>query len=768
MAKRRAVEPSSLHSEWLDEIHRYEQESDKFERRGKETLRRYRDERSKSDYSTRFNSLWANIQTLLPALYSKDPQPRVTRRFKDADKVARTTADVIERCLSYAIECWGFGDTMRATVKDRLLPGRGTAWIRYVPHFSMAEQTTDDVSEDADSEPEQELEYEEVLPDYVHWQDFGHTFARTWEEVRGLWRITYMTRKKGVARFGKIFNQVELDYSPSDDKRSADKNMTEQMKRACVYEIWDKDTKKVLWMTKAYDTLLDERDDPLGLDGFFPCPKPMFANLVNETIIPTADYFQYQDQSRELDELTNRIANITKTIKVAGAYNGQVEGLSDLLTEGAENILKPVAQWSKFAEGGGLKGAIDLLPMKEIAETLNELYLARDKVKQDMYEVTGLSDIVRGFSSDTDKTATEQQLKSQYSNLRLSEMQQEVQRFARDLLRLMGQVIASKFQQKTIAEMSGLKLMTDEEKQKVQGVLQQYQQITQQAQQAGQPPPPPPVSSEKEPELMKALNEPSWDEVMKLIRNQDAFGFRIDIETDSTIATDEKADKEMAVEALTAIGQFADASLRAEQAGVMSPKVASEILISALRKFRFSPQVEEVIEQEKQNPQQQQGGPQAAQLQQAQQQLQEQQQQVQAEGEKVKGEKDKVTQDSMRNQQDKAMMDIAAQKQQLVAESAVNKVTALVDSFTAQVEGIVKTHETAAASAKEGEQNAQTKAASDAALKQVMEMHQTLVEAASAIVAVLQAPPVPKQAVRPDGSVIATLKPVGNGATVVQ
>ena len=644
-------ERTSLQAEWCDEIDRYEQEAEKWTKRAKDTIKRYKDDRDRADTRVRFNILWSNVQVLKPALYSQDPIPRVERRFRDRNPVARVAADILDRALAYEIECQPYGDTMRECVHDRLLPGRGTAWVRYVPHFrdvaaadkdtaGTGAQVTDDSETDL-AEQEQELLYEEAVPDYVHWEDFGHTFARTWEELRAVWRRVYMSRKELIDRFGaKVGKSITLDYSPWADKddRTSDKK-TAQMKKAVIFEIWDKEEKKVYWIHKDAEGVLDERDDPLGLEDFFPCPMPMFANLANDTLIPQPDYMQYQDQALELDELTGRIANISKNIKVAGAYDGRVEALGRILAEGVENKLIPVTQWSGFAERGGLKGAMDLLPTREMAQTLTELYGAREKTKQDLYEVTGISDIIRGFSSGVSKTATEQQIKSQFANLRLSDSQREVARFARDLLRIMGQVIAFHFSQTTIGMMTGVKLLTQEEKQRAeqmqqeqtqqfQQLQQQHQVAAQQAQQAGQPPPPfsaqPP---QLPPEVMKAMQQPTWDEVMALFRDSANFGFNIEIETDSTISTDEKADKEATTELLASIGQFAQGTAIAVQGGLITMPVAQAILVSSIRKHRFSKEVEEAIEQSQGQPSQsQQLG---KQMQEAQKKLQQEQQALQ-------------------------------------------------------------------------------------------------------------------------------------------
>src|SRR5262245_55454083 len=62
-------------------------------RRGREIVRRYRDERpSAAQATTRFNILWSNVQTLQPTLYARTPKPDVERRFRDQDPTGRLAA----------------------------------------------------------------------------------------------------------------------------------------------------------------------------------------------------------------------------------------------------------------------------------------------------------------------------------------------------------------------------------------------------------------------------------------------------------------------------------------------------------------------------------------------------------------------------------------------------------------------------------------------------------------------------------------------------
>ena len=556
---------------WINEIQLYERESEDWYRRAKKIVQRYKDKRENKSKKTRYNVLWANTQTLAPALYARDPKPEAERRFKDADPVGRTAATVLERCLSYTVDMCGFGWAMRQSVQDRLLPGRGTVWARY--------------------EADEDLSYEKAIADYVFWEDFGHTLDRTWEEVRGVWRKVYYGRAKLVQRFGEeIGSNIPLDHSPKDIK---ERTLEEDNKKACLYEIWDRTHERVIFVSKSYPKTIEVRklagEDFVDFTGFFPCPRPLFSTLTTDSLIPTPDYLLYQDQAIQLEELTQRIASITRSLKVAGVYDSAAEGVDRLLSEGVENKLIPVESWAVLKEKGGLKGCVEFLPLLEIAQALVALQEAREVVKQDLYELTGIADIIRG-NSDPRETASAQQIKGRFAVLRLSDSQAEVQRFARDTMRLLAEIIAENFQLETIQAMSGMQLLTQAQKAQIQQVHAQYQQVAQQAQAMGQKPPPPPPVDEKTQSL---LDQPTWEEVYELLRNDTLRNFRIDVETDSTIRTDEDMEKQQRMEFLTAAGSFL------EKAALAPPHLqglASEMLMFGVRSFKAGRPLETAFE----------------------------------------------------------------------------------------------------------------------------------------------------------------------------
>jgi hypothetical protein len=684
------LDPQLAH--WKAEIEVYDRTMKQWLASSRKLMKRYKDIRSPAEEAiTRVNVLWSNVQTRLPALYARDPKPEVERRFKDRDPVGRQVAEILERGLDFTIQHVNpFSEVMRQVVLDYELPGRGTVWVRYAPKFKpvpretpdddremddyspdvkLSETAKDDtdVEQTTDEEDEEELHDEETLLDYVSWEDFGHSWARVWAEVRAVWRIVYLDRTELRQRFKDLSDEeikaIPLEWKPKNMKDGA---IRPEQKKAIVYEIWDKRDRKVIWLCKTFTKILDEQPDPLELEHFFPCPRPLYANLTGEELIPTPNFRYYQDQAREIDELATRIVSIGKALKVAGVRDSSAAGLDRLLAEGTENQLVPVDGWVALKEKGGLKGVMELLPLEEIAQALGYLREQLKNLVDQVYEITGLSDIIRGLS-DPNETATAQQIKGQFAVLRISDSQTEVQRFCRDLMRIIAQVVAG-YSLETLKGISGVKLLTQAEKDQIHAQLQAAQQAAQLAQlQHGPPPssgpmgqpgpaaasphpgmpsmpgnggmpsplaggasgaaPPgpgqpvgnapvpgghpgasgpapspgagvqPPSSMAPpaiDPDRLRLLKEPSWEDVEGLLRNPVLREFRIDIETDSTIRTDEDADRKARMDFVEAVGEMIK-----EAATVPKPMIPAvgEVILFAIRGFKVARNLERVFEE---------------------------------------------------------------------------------------------------------------------------------------------------------------------------
>ena len=486
---------------FVDAIEQYERKAQTWHKRCEKIEKRYLDDRKdneRDDRTYKFNALWANIQSLQPALYARLPKPEVERRFLDQDKLGRYASEVLQRALTFQLEENGHSQIFRQTVLDYLLTARGTTWVRYVPHIVGDEPSETPAAEKAeegallsnDAEIEQEITWEETAIDFVGWRDFGHSEALTWPDVGMVWRRVYLDREELNERFGEELGaKIPLNYGQQTDDQQAALDKDQKGKKAVIYEIADKSTKTFYWISKDYPEVLDSEDDPLGLEGFFPCPRPLFGTLVNSSLIPTPDFVLYQDQAIELDDLSQRIAMLNRALKVAGVYNKECVGVERLLNEGIENQMIPVDSWAIFAEKGGLKGSVDWFPVDLVMEVRNGLEEAFMSCKARMDEITGINDLRRG-DTNPNETATAQQLKANYSGLRLRDRQAEVQRFIRDNVHMCGQIIANFFSVDSLKAMTGVKML-DSQAQK-QAIQAQLQQAAMMAQQAGQPPQAPP------------------------------------------------------------------------------------------------------------------------------------------------------------------------------------------------------------------------------------------------------------------------------------
>ena len=560
---------------WQDELSRYAREYKRWTERGEEIVKRYRDERKDTAQTdARFNILWSNIRTLKPAIYAKPPMPEVSRRYNDSDPVARCASTILERALDYEIKQYSdFHNTLSHVVDDRLLPGRGVAWLRYEPEIETVEPEVtnyvevggEDYQHNAIAgqtpQPYERIENETSPIDYVYWQDFAHSPARTWDEVTWVARKVYLSLEEGVERFGEQFRQVPMTTSP--DKRDGERQTTAKLKKATVWEIWEKPKKCVYWMAEGFDTILDHRDDPLELCDFFPCPKPYFATLSTGTLVPVADFVMYQDQANEIDDITGRIQHLTRALKVMGIYAADEAAIERLMKEGNDAVMIPVKNWSAFVEKGGLQNAVQFVPLADVAGALQQLYSAREACKQIIYEVTGISDIIRGASNSAE-TATAQQIKSQFASLRLNDMKDDMARFARDVLRMKAEVMCSKYQDETLIKASGIMYTPDA-------------QLVPQA--------------------------------LQLLRNETMRNFNIDIETDTLVLIDQQTDKQNRIEFLTAVGGFLK---QAVEAGTQNPELTpllGDMLLFGIRGFKIGRTMEGEFEQYLQQAKQTKGQP---------------------------------------------------------------------------------------------------------------------------------------------------------------
>ena len=434
---------------WTKEMQASEKRLRKYVSRGNQVVRRFVDERNdgseieslRRDASSRVNLFHKNVATLQSMLFGSVPKIEVSREHQDPDDdIARVASYLYQRILDADVQSSGhdLATTLKASLQDRLLPGMGNARVRY--DFS---------------EKDGEFESESCTVEYVHWQDFRWGWARTWTEVPWLSFREWFDKEEFKARFPDAdVSRVEFENQQPEGESNADsvysKDQSNNVQKVQVWEIWNMATREVFWWTKGASEILDKKDDPYQLDGFWPCPMPMIANQTTTMLIPTSEFYMAQDLYNEIDELQSRISILTRACKVVGLYDKGQEGVQRMLTEGVENDLIPVDNWAMFAEVGGLKGVVDWFPVEVVAGVMQTLQQQLGERIELLYEVTGMSDIVRGGNTQQYTSDGTNQLKAKFGSINIQALQDEFARFSSDLEALKAEIVGKHYEPDTI------------------------------------------------------------------------------------------------------------------------------------------------------------------------------------------------------------------------------------------------------------------------------------------------------------------------------
>lgn len=485
-----------------------------------------------------FNILFSNTETIVPAVFNSAPVPDIRERHRQGDNPARQVADMLERVVSVQVDDNALDVEMEDVVRDGVVPCRGVLRLRF----------------DADTDEAGNVRNERVLYEAVSWRDYVEGKASRFSQVPWVAYRHRLSKEEAERVTDKeVYERQQVEGE--DDERK---------EREDVWEVWDKRKKEVIFLRDRDGRILNIKPDPLGLKGFFPSPKPLQPVTLTGKRDPVVIYDIYRNLANELDQVTRRINAITRGLKVRGLI---ITGADDVekLAEAGDNELVTASGLESLGTLG-LEKAVLWWPIDTAIAVLRELYASREQTKQSIYEITGISDIVRG-ASDSRETATAQQVKSQWGSLRVKRLQSMIERMIRDVFVMTVELIASKFSMETLQLQSGM-------------------QIDEQA--------------------MQLLQDP-------------LMHYRIDVESDSTVRGDLTRQKNEMSEFLQGTAQYFQVM---QPVVAASPKIAGPVVAlyaSFSRQFNLGRQAEEALDelvqlaqQVAQNPQEQEGDKAAA------------------------------------------------------------------------------------------------------------------------------------------------------------
>lgn len=648
--------PAQEVNHWIAEIEAAKKREKDYRKDGEKIIEIYS---GKKCEQIPFNILFSNVETLLPALFSQTPRPVVKRRFDDKDPVGLAASRAGERMLKYLLDTnvegyETFEESISNATLDALLPGRGITTIKYDAEI------TDVESGEEDTESIPVVQWEQVCTNSHSWNKVYFGYAKKWSKVPWIAYEDYLDRDECERMFGEEVS-ANIEFSEEkerdeDDGESRDNEDKGARKTALIYQIWDKNGgKKIRYVSPSYkEGYLKVDDDHLKITGFFNCPRPIQFIKKSNDLIPVGMYKLYENQARELNTLTLRIQSITKAIKARGAYDGSLGDEMSKIMDGDDNELIPTDKGASLIDGGLAKG-IWFMPIENLITVLQQLITAREACKRTIYEITGISDILRGQSMASE-TLGAQKIKESWGTLRLKRLQMEVQRYTRDVLRIMLEVAASKMGEETWAQATGLPYPTSEQKAQAQQILQAMQM----QQMPGQQPQPP------DQQIVQAANSPSWDEILGVLTDDMLRSYKIDIETNSTIDVEATEDQKNVADFMNAMGQLMAGLSPMVDSNAMPFEAAQSIMLAVVRKYRFGTEVEEQFANMK-PPQK--GNPEAAKaqadMQKAQQEAQVEMQRMQQEAQQAQQQLQADMQSEMmklKQEQQIAMVELQAKK----------------------------------------------------------------------------------------------------------
>lgn len=530
---------SGAASYWIEKIRKEEKAHEKFRERAEKAEQDYYDE-LEGGKEHLFNLFHSTVNTLHSRLYSRAPAPDIRRRF-DLDgpmgQAAKDAALLLERAIGYALDTTEFHSEADRCVHDFLVAGMGVPWVEY--EAKVTEQ------ELAPGVMAPAITLQRVHLAHVPWKRFHWEPGKPWRHVDWVARDHYLSKSE----IAKQWPDADLSDFGTGASGGASKEAGDASKYATCYrvtEVYYRPTRTVYVIAWDLEQALEVRKDALGLEGFFPCPRPMFANLRSKDLCPTPDHWFNRKSYEYVNRLVQRIHSLTKQIKDVGFYDASLSELGNL-TSKPDGTLLPVSNLAeRLATTGNadFTKAIAKLPITEQVSVVRELQvlLAAEKARLD--EVNGIADVIRG-STNPNETATAQQLKGNWANLRLARRTGEVTRCLRDAFRIIAEIISEHYTPQSLFLCTGMQVS-------------------------------PEVSQVLKSDLSRAL--------------------AIDIETDSTVAVEDEEDKRQRVEFLNYVTPFLERLLPAATQGTLPADLVKQLLKFAVGSFKHGRPLLDAIE----------------------------------------------------------------------------------------------------------------------------------------------------------------------------
>lgn len=484
--------------EMLAEIESAEQRFEKLRGQGSESIAEYLCGQSPAGVATsnaeavgietnqRLNLYHRDIEMRRRYLLANMPEIEVKRRDGDAeDHVARVASILAGRTLKDDLE--REQPLIGLALLDWLLCAVGVNRILYhetkATRPAVARDERDNVildeagmptatlGDDGKPATEQYTADQECETVYVPRRDFLYADARVWGEVEWVAFRSWLTREEVAQRFGAT-EATNLEYEARQETEGGTSDKRKDMHKPAmtvgVWEVWHKGENRRVWLTPSVKTgtpmkFLDAKDGGYDLEGFFPCPAPLFRNLTNDRLMPMPDFEVLKPLYRRLHGIQDRIARIERAMRPVAVVSSRYAALAKQFSsgdDGPEVVTRSDAPDESALDDRGM----EWIDLKTLGDALESAMRSRAETISLIERLSGTAEILRSDMQPRPQTATEATLKAKASLVGVGSMAKELARFVEDLLQIKLTVIVQEYSHNKLLRMANAMVLSDDDK----------------------------------------------------------------------------------------------------------------------------------------------------------------------------------------------------------------------------------------------------------------------------------------------------------------
>jgi hypothetical protein len=395
------------------------------------------------EFSTRMNIFYSNVETLAATILPVMPKLVIEKRVVKTDtgelvsnKFYSLMALIVEKTLEYFVQKIKYED-FEMFKYDYLVTGRGVLWATYCK-----------------VDGKQSIHIERVP-----WNEFAIDPKNNFKDVKWVARRFFINKGEFKKNFPDAstekahFMDFKMLLDQDEDPTLYNLEYTDDYFMD-VWEYWDKDEKKVYYLSERYDdevikTIKHEKSD---FDDFFPTANPLVSIKNGFSMIPRSEYWTYYHELAELSEISFRKSNLIRSIEAKSFTDSTNADLVEKLAKAQEGYIVAVDNLN-MQDGKNPITYIDNESKQKVVASLNE---ESQTSMKNIYEITGLSEVMRQVSSE--ETATNARLRSKFGSARLQLRQRNVNNYILKTYEIALNLICRHFKWETIEEITSIEL----------------------------------------------------------------------------------------------------------------------------------------------------------------------------------------------------------------------------------------------------------------------------------------------------------------------